>query len=144
MTNTHIEEFCSVYNFKGLIKDPTCFKNPERPTRIDHILTNHPGCFQHSSVYETGLSDFHRLAITVSKVYHSKQIPKITQYTDYENFTNDYFRRDLLRELSFQNVQPNEFDEFKFIASKLLNTHAPLKEKYITSNHAALLNKELR
>ena len=48
MTNTHMEEFCSVYNFKSLIKDPTCFKNPEKPTTIDHILTNHPKSFQHS------------------------------------------------------------------------------------------------
>ena len=28
MINIHMEEFCSVYNFKSLIKDPTCFKNP--------------------------------------------------------------------------------------------------------------------
>ena len=27
MTNTHMEEFCSVYNFKSLIKDRTCFRN---------------------------------------------------------------------------------------------------------------------
>ena len=27
------------------------------------------------------------------------------------------FRGDLLRELSFQNIQPNELDKFKFIAS---------------------------
>ena len=28
MANTHMEEFCSVYNFKSLIKNPPCFKNP--------------------------------------------------------------------------------------------------------------------
>ena len=56
------------------------------------------------------------------------------QYRDYKNFTNEHFRRDLLQELSFQNIQPNEFDKFKFIASKLLNSHAPLKEKYIRCN----------
>ena len=143
MTNTHMEEFCSVYNFKSLIKDPTCFKNPEKPTTIDHILTNHPECFQHSGVYETGLSDSHRLTLTVLRVFHSKQNPKIIQYRDYKNFTNEHFRRDLLRELSFQNVQPNEFDKFKFIASKLLNSHAPLKEKYIRCNQAVFMNKQL-
>ena len=129
MTNTHMEEFCSVYNFKSLIKDATCFKNPEKPTTIDHILTNHPKCFQHSGVYETGLSDFHRFTLTVLKVFHSKQNPKIIQYRDYKNFTNEHFRRDILRELSFQNVQPNEFDKFKFIASKPLNSHAPTKRE---------------
>ena len=65
------------------------------------------------------------------------------QYRDHKNFTNEHFRRDLLRELSFQNVRPNEFDKFKFIASKLLNSHALLKEKYISCNQATFMNKEL-
>ena len=34
MTNTHMEGFCSVYNFKSLTKDPTCFKNPENPPQL--------------------------------------------------------------------------------------------------------------
>ena len=132
-----------MYNFKSLIKDPACFKNPEKPTTSDYILTNHPRCFQHSSVYKTGLSDFHRLTLTVLKAYHSKQYPKIIQCRDYKNFPNKV-RRDLLRELSFQNVQPNEFDKFKFIASKLLNSHPPLKDKYIRCNKAVFMNKQLR
>ena len=45
---------------------------------------------------------------------------------------------------SFQNFQPNDFDKFKFIASKLLNAHAPPKEKYIRCNQAVFMNKELR
>ena len=103
MTNTYVEEFCSVYNVKNLIKDPSCFKNPEKPTLIDHVLTNHPRCFQHSDVYETDLSDFHRIALTVLEIYHSKKNPKVLQYRDYKNFTNQHFRRDLLWELLPQN-----------------------------------------
>ena len=102
ITNTHMEEFCSVYNFKSLIKDPTCFKNPEKPTTIDNILTNHPSRFQQSGVYETGLSDFYRLTLTVLKVYHSKQNPKTIQYRDCKNFTNEHFRKDFLREYLFK------------------------------------------
>ena len=30
ITNTHMEEFCSVYNSESLIKDPTCFKKPRK------------------------------------------------------------------------------------------------------------------
>ena len=62
---------------------------------------------------------------------------------DYKKFTNEHFRKDRLRELYFENVQPNEFDKFKFIASKLLNSHAPLKEKHIGCNQAAFMNKEV-
>ena len=41
MTNNYLEEFRASYNLKNLIKQQTCFKNPDNPTLIDHILTNH-------------------------------------------------------------------------------------------------------
>ena len=74
---------------------------------------------------------------------YSKQNPKIIQYRDYKNFTNEHFRRDFLPQLRFQNVQPNELDKFIFFVSKLLYSHAPLKEKYIRCNQAAFMNKKL-
>ena len=63
MTNSYLEEFCASYNLKNLIKQPTCFKNLENPTPIDHILTNHPKDFYSSSVFETGLPDVHKLTL---------------------------------------------------------------------------------
>ena len=45
-------------NLYSLIKQPTCFKNPENPSCIDLILTNKPNSFQTKCVIETGLSDF--------------------------------------------------------------------------------------
>ena len=50
-----------------LINDPTCYKNFDNPTRINLILTNRPNYFQHSTVFETGLSDFHLLNLTELK-----------------------------------------------------------------------------
>ena len=44
-TNCYLEEFCASYNLKNLIKQPTCSKNLENPTRIDHILIKHPKFF---------------------------------------------------------------------------------------------------
>ena len=41
-------------------------------TSIDLILTNCPSYFQHSTVFETGLSDFHLLTITEFKKRVSK------------------------------------------------------------------------
>ena len=133
-----MEKFCSVDSFESLIKDPTSFKNSEKSTTIDQILTNHTKCFQHSGVYEKDVSDFQRLTLTVLKVYYFKKNPKTIQQKDYKNFTKEHFRSDFLRELPFQNFQPNEFDKFKFIASKLLNFHAPLKKKYIRCNRLRL------
>ena len=64
-SNSFIEQFCVSCNSKSLIKEPTCFKSIDYPSCIDLILTNHPKCFQNSGVYETGISDFHKLAFTV-------------------------------------------------------------------------------
>ena len=64
-----MSEFCGVYNLKSLIREPTCYKNPENPSCIDLILTNGPFNFQNSCVFETGLSDFHKIAVTVMKMH---------------------------------------------------------------------------
>ena len=97
MTNNYWEEFCASYNFKNLIKQPTCFKNPDNPTLIDHILTNHPKSFHSLSVYEIGLSEFHKLPLTVLKTFHVKHKPKIIRYRDFSHFDNASFRADLLQ-----------------------------------------------
>ena len=45
MSNTHLQEFCATFSLTNLIKESTCFKNLEKPTGIDDILTNHPKSF---------------------------------------------------------------------------------------------------
>ena len=121
MTNNYLEELCASYNLKNLIKEPTCFKNIDNPIIIDHILTNHPKSFHSSSVYETGLSGFHKSTLTVLKTFHVKHKPKFIQYRDFNQFDNTSFRSDLLQELSLKNVLPGEFEKFKYISSKVLN-----------------------
>ena len=64
------KNFVRLRIFKNLIKQPTCFKNLENLTFIDHILTNHPKGFLSSSVFEVGLSDFHKLILMILKVFH--------------------------------------------------------------------------
>ena len=59
------------------MKEPTCYKNVDKATSIDHILTNHARCFQHSGIYETGLSDSHKLTLTALKMFYAKQKPRI-------------------------------------------------------------------
>ena len=55
-----------------MLKPPSCFKNVESPTRLDHISTNHPKSFHLSSVYETGLPEFHKWTLTNShEIYKS-------------------------------------------------------------------------
>ena len=144
MTNNYLEEFCASYNPKNLIKEPTCFKNIDNPTLIDYILTNHPKSFHSSSVYETGFSDFHKLTLTVLKTFYVKHKPKIIQYRDFNHFDNTSVRADLLQELSLKNVLLGEFEKFKYISLKVLNIHAPIKEKHVRCNQSPFMSKQLR
>ena len=77
ISEPNLASFCTFYNFKSLINKPTCYKNPDNPPCIDLILTNYPNCFQNSSTFETGLSDFHKLILTLVKSEIPQQWPKI-------------------------------------------------------------------
>ena len=72
MENISIKMFCGNYNLTSMINKITCYKNADKPTCIDLILTNSPGSFQNSCVKETGLADFHKMIVTVMKLSHQK------------------------------------------------------------------------
>ena len=125
-------------SIKNLTK-PTCFKNLENPTRIDHILTNHLKSFYLPSVCETALPDFCKLTLTVLKVFHAKYKPKIIQYRYFNHFDYASPRADLLQVLSLQYVQPGEFEKFRCIITKVLNIHAAIKGNDLRCNHSPFL-----
>ena len=56
-TDDELQEFCNLFNLKNLVKEPTCYKNPEKPSCIDLILTSRHKLFQNSAIVEVGLSD---------------------------------------------------------------------------------------
>ena len=60
--------FFDTFDVTSLIKELACYKNSDNPSCIDLILTNKPLSFQNSCVAETGLSDFHRMIVTVTKM----------------------------------------------------------------------------
>ena len=79
---TSMNAFCERYSLSSLIKEPKCYKNPANPSCIDLILKNSPRSFQNSNVVETGLSDFHRMIVTVLKTTFQRLSPKIRNYRD--------------------------------------------------------------
>ena len=117
-------DFCQAYNMKNLIHKFTCYKNPNKPTGIDVMLTNKPRFFKKSSVLETGLSYLHKITFTVMRAYFVKQTPKVVLYCDYKKFSNDLFRNDIVQAQALtdtkENVQTNIVNIF--------NEHAPLKK----------------
>ena len=85
INNSCIKTSCESYTLPSLIKEPTCYKNPQNPSCIDLILANtanSPHNFKNSCVIVTGLSDFHMMTLTVMKIYE-KLKPRIVNYRDY-------------------------------------------------------------
>ena len=63
---------------------------------IDLVLTNLVCCFQKSCALEAGLSDFHKMTVTVLKSYLEKEQPKIIFYRDFGKLLNSHFRKQFL------------------------------------------------
>ena len=63
-----------------MLRQSTCYKNFEKPTYIDVILTNMPRSFQSTFVIEAGLSDFHLMTLTVMRKKIKKIKPTIINY----------------------------------------------------------------
>ena len=140
----NMKDFCNSYGFKSLIKVPTCFKNPENPSCINLILTSNPLHFPNSGVVETGLSDFHKMIVTVMKTTNQKLDPKITHYRDYNTFCNDNFREHLLSALVMENLDTNNgLEKVLVVCVKTLDRFVPYKTKYLQGNNMPFMNKSL-
>ena len=102
--DSHIETFCEPYGLKYFIKVRTYHKNPQNPSSINLILTNSPLSIQSSGIMEPGLSDFHKVTVTVMKATFQKLDPKIIHYRNYQKYNNYSYRQDLLSTLVMENI----------------------------------------
>ena len=91
ITESAMENYCGTYHLDNLIKDSTCFKNHDKPSCIDLILTNFPKSFLFSQTLKTGLSDFRKLTLTTLKIRHKKLKLLVVTYRDYKNFSSESF-----------------------------------------------------
>ena len=133
-SDANMKDFCQIYGCKNIVKDKTCFKNPINPTCIDLIITNRPKSFQESEVIETGLSDFHKMSLTVMKVFHNKQKSKIIQYRKYKSFSNEAFMHEL--ESALARFSQISFGIFKSTVDDILI-------RYVWANQASFINSKI-
>ena len=138
-----MKECCETYNLVNLIKVPTCFKSVQNPTSIDVILTNKNNSSYNSCSIETGLSDHHKMTITVLKPYYTKLKPSLISYRSYKNFDEISFKAELGQSLHGNSIENMKYDEFKDTFMNVLNKYAPMKEKTIRGNNAPFMNKSL-
>ena len=111
-----LQEFLFHYNAKNLVKEKTCFKSIENPSCIDLFLTNSYQNFQNTTTVATGLSDFHKMVITVLKNTFPKAKPKVIQYRDYKSFNLQNFREELKIDLKNKTIE--KYDTFEEIFLK--------------------------
>ena len=90
-----IDSFIYEHDLQNLVKEKTCFKSVENPSCIDLILTNNAMAFQNTTTVFTGLSDFHKLVLTVLKTSITKSKPQKITYRDYKNFDSVRFNGEL-------------------------------------------------
>ena len=93
LTDTVLPNFYETYNLKSIVKRKTYFKNLNKPSFIDLIVTNKPKSFQNSMVIETVI--FTKCVIAVMKVYYSKQKATMIQHRKLKDFNNEAFLKDL-------------------------------------------------
>ena len=65
-------------------------------------------------------------------------------FRNYKKFDNSAFKEGLNRDLLKYELNNTEYDTFQEIIVSLLNVCALLKKKYLRTNHASFVTKELR
>ena len=140
-----MHKFYKSYNLHSLCQKSACYKNPEKPSCIDLFLTNSPKSFQNTQKIETGLSDFHKLVVTILKMYLPNNPPNVITFRDYKNFDNSRFSEELLSEIKKRRSLNKNTSIFHNVCIKFLEKHTPEKEKYIRVNQAnSTLRPKLR
>ena len=143
VSDPSVTSFCTLFKLKSIVKEPTCYKNPENPSCIDLFLTNCPRSFHNTCLYETGLSDFHKLLVTNLRTSFESMPPNIIKYRNYKNFHKAKFQCLFKKRLNDFNANEITMDIFKMTFLNVLNKFSPLKKKYLRANHSRFVNKEL-
>ena len=84
------------------------------------------------------------MVVTVMKTHYKKQKAKTIQYRNYKHFHEQSFNFELNSELLKIDINNAELKEFNEIFLKVLDKHAPRKQKYIRANNSNYITKALR
>ena len=143
-TESAVKDFCEIYSCKNLNKDNTSLKNSLKSSCIDLIITNRPKSFQNSGTVETGLSDFHKMTLTVMKVFYKKQKTNIVTYRNYKHFSNEALMLEVKNCIIQMTSENNdvEFDRFKTALDEAIQRHTPIKKRNVRTNQAPFINKK--
>ena len=144
-SSNHLSDLNDTFSLTNLVTDSTCFRL-NKGTLIDLMLTNKPKSFYKSHSFVTGLSDCHKLIVSILRTSFQKLPPKFVIYRNQKNFHESNFLRDLDSRLIQGELYKNcedPYTKLSEIFSEVLNYHAPLKQKSVRGNHAPFMTREL-
>ena len=89
-----LSQFLFEMHAKNIVKEPTCFNSLSNPSCMDLVIVSSSN-FENTKAISTGLSDFHKMVISVLKHTFHRSTPKELVYRDYKNFDRVIFKREL-------------------------------------------------
>ena len=96
--NNFLSDLCDTFSLQNIITGKTCHKS-NVGTSVDTMLTNRPRSFHKTSIFETGISDHHKLILSLFRSYFTRIPPKTVEYKKYKTFNKNKFLHDLDQEL---------------------------------------------
>ena len=88
---------------------------------IDLVLTNRNSSVQRTTTVKTGLSDFHKMVVTVLKTTFSKQGQTVINYRNYKNYDENVFKSDLREELQKIELSDLNYSSFENAFDRVLD-----------------------
>ena len=92
--------------------------------------------------FKTGLSNFHKLVVTLLRSKFESLPPKIISYRTYKQFNEEEIKDFLLSCPNELEMSDLSVDVFKLTFLNALNNFAPAWKKYLCTKHSKFANKE--
>ena len=140
--NEYLDDFLDEFHAKNLVKDPTCYARPENPSCLDLFITNSYRSFQNTITISAGISDCHKMVLTVMKSTFPKPQPRVITYRDYSSYCQVDFAKDLQRNLGL--IEEGEYLPFHNVFLNTLQSNFPEKKKTLRANHKPFVTREMR
>ena len=143
-SETIMNSFLGTFAVSTLVKEKTCFKSLQNPSCIDHLITNSKRSFLNTTVISSGMSDFHKMVVTVMKTKIEKTKAKVILYRNYKKFNDRLFKAELKKSLNDNPENKINFGIFQETFLRVLNIHAPFKKRHVRANEVPYMTKPLR
>ena len=124
----HLSDLDNRFSLANLVTDSTCFKS-NKGYLIDLMLTNKAISFYKSHSFVTGLSNCHKLIVSILRSSFQKLPPKFVIYRNQKNFHESNFLCDLDSRLiqgELDKSYQGPYNKMSEIFSEVFNYDAPL------------------